>query len=353
MARHLQHGSPSSAAQPALASDGAAQLSSLPGGAEQPVDCSYKRVWDGELYTQAEFREQFGWYLGEALWDSALDWWEAKASQAPRRRSAQQPIGTMTFVARDDADHIRISTSRPRSAEQPASSLNGTAQISSPRHRSVEQPASSRNGVAKISSPRRRSVEQPAASLNVAASIALDVHETVHAKLTEYMAFLSRTLNDIYGIWRSEGEPKRARSSWSSQWNNLTRMLEAIARDAAANNCLHESDLSLSSVVQPASIEKLSATAALLGRKVMTTCKKEAEFLILLDRLAHVTVHKACLAEVERFFELDSGHDAAFNTRCALEAGRELNECNLDMKNVAAEARRLLDVPSLTTDSPV
>ena len=211
-------------------------------------------MWDGELYTQAEFRQHFGWYLGEARWDSALEWWEAKASQAPRRRSAQQPVGTMTPVARDDADAIRISISRPRSAEQPASSLNGTA---------------------KISSPRRRSVEQPAASLNVAAQIALDVHSAVHANFTEYMAFVSRMLNDIYGIWRSEGAPKRARASWSSQWNTLTRMLEAIARDAAANNCLHESDLSLSSVVQPASIEKLAATAALLARKVMTTCKKK------------------------------------------------------------------------------
>ena len=37
MARHLQHGSPSSAAQPALASDGAAQPSSLPSGAAQPT----------------------------------------------------------------------------------------------------------------------------------------------------------------------------------------------------------------------------------------------------------------------------------------------------------------------------
>ena len=36
MARRWQHGRPSSAAHPALASDGAAQPSSLPGGAEQP-----------------------------------------------------------------------------------------------------------------------------------------------------------------------------------------------------------------------------------------------------------------------------------------------------------------------------
>ena len=36
MALRWQHGSPSSAAQPALASDDAAELSSLPSGAEQP-----------------------------------------------------------------------------------------------------------------------------------------------------------------------------------------------------------------------------------------------------------------------------------------------------------------------------
>ena len=308
--RRWQHGSPSSAAQPALASGGAPQPSCLPGSAEQPADESYPRVWDGELYTRAEFREHFGWYLGEARWHSALDWWEVSAIEAPRRRSPEQPVGTMTSVARDDAAVIRIGT------------------------------------------PRRRSVEQPASSLNLAAQLAENVHSAVHAKLTEYMTFVSRILNDVYDIWRSEGEPKRARSSWSSQWNNLTRMLEAIARDAAANNCLHELDLSLSSVVQPASIEKLTATAALLARKVRTTCKKEAEFLLLLDRLALVTVHKACWAEVERFFESNRGDDAAFNTRCASEAARELNECNLRMKNVAAEARRLLDVPSWTASSP-
>ena len=208
--RRWQHGSPSSAAQSALASDGAAQLSSLPGGAEQPADFSYQRVWDGELYTRAEFREHFGWYLGEARWHSALDWWEVGAIEAPRRRGA----------------------------------------------------------------------EQPASSLNLAAQLAKNVHSAVHAKLTEYMTFVSRILNDVYDIWRSEGEPKRARSSWSSQWNNLTRMLEAIARDAAANNCLHELNLSLSSVVQPASIEKLTATAALLVRKFRTPCKKRSRILV-------------------------------------------------------------------------
>ena len=282
MARRWQHGRPSSAAQPALASDGAAQPSSLPGGAEEPAGFSYQRVWDGELYTRAEFREHFGRYVGEANWHSALDWWEACAIEAPRRRRA----------------------------------------------------------------------EQPASSLNSAAQLAANVHSAVHAKLTEYMTFVLRILSDVYDIWRSEGEPKRARSSWSSQWNNLTRMLEAIARDAAANNCLHELNLSLSSVVQPASIEKLTATAALLVRKFRTTCKKEAGFLLLLDRLALVTVHKACWAEVKRFFESNRGDDAAFNTRCASEAARELNECNLRMKNVAAEARRLLDAPSWTASSP-
>ena len=213
--RRWQQGSPSSAAQTALASDGnmaapavlrspssAAQpaLVSLPGGAEEPADFSYQRVWNGELYTRSEFRERFGWYLGEARWHSALDWWEVSAIEAPRLRSAEQPVGTMTSVARDDADVIRIGT------------------------------------------PRLRSVEQPASSLNLAAQLAENVHSAVHAKLAEYTSFVSTVLNDVYDIWRSDGEPKRARSSWSSQWNNLTRMLEAIARDAAAYNCLHGLD---------------------------------------------------------------------------------------------------------------
>ena len=225
--RRLQHGSSSSAAQPALASDDSSD--------EQPADFTYKRVWHGELYTRAEFREHFGWYLGEARWHSALDWWEVSATEAPRRRSAEQPAGTMTSVARDDADVIRTGT------------------------------------------PRLRSVEQPASSLNVAAQLALNVNSAVHAKITEYLSFVSRILDDVYDIWRSEGEPKRARASWSSQWNNLTRVLEAIARDAAANNCFHELNFSLSSVVPPASIEKLTATAALLARKVRTTSKKKPD----------------------------------------------------------------------------
>ena len=205
-----------------MASDGAAQPSSLPGCAEQPADEICRRTWNGELYTRAEFREHFGWYLGEARWHSALDWWEVSAIEAPRRRSPEQPVGTMTSVARDDADVIRRGT------------------------------------------PRLRSAEQPASSLNLAAQLALNVHSAVRAKLTEYMTFVSRILNDVYDIWRSEGEPKRARSSWSSQWNNLTRMLEAIARDAAAYDCHHELNYSVSSFVQPASIAKHTAISALI-----------------------------------------------------------------------------------------
>ena len=162
------------------------------------------------------------------------------------------------------------------------------------------------------------------------------------------MMFLRRILKDVYDIWRIMGAPKKVRASWSSQWNNLTRMLEAIARDAAAYNCIHELDCSLGNVVQPASIEKLTATTSLLFRKIRLTCDREAELLLLLDRLSLVTVHKVCWAEVKRFFESTHGDDAAFNIRCAAEAARELNAGNLQMKNVAAEAQRLLDVPSWT-----
>ena len=117
-------------------------------------------------------------------------------------------------------------------------------------------------------------------------------------------------------------EPKKVRASWSSQWNNLTRTLEAIARDAAAHNCLHESDCSVSRVVQPASIEELTTTSSLLFRKVSTTRERDAELIFLLDRLSRVTVHNLTWVEVKRFFESTRGDDAAFNTHCAEEAAR-------------------------------
>ena len=70
--------------------------------------------------------------------------------------------------------------------------------------------------------------------------------------------------------------------------------------------------------------------------------------MLLLDRLSRVTVHKVTWAEAKRFFESTRGDDAAFNTHCAAEAAGELNKGNLHMKNVAAEAQRLLDVSSWT-----
>ena len=104
----------------------------------------------------------------------------------------------------------------------------------------------------------------------------------------------------------------------------------------------------MSRVAQPASIEELTTTSSLLFRKVSTTCEIEAELIFLLDRLSRVTVHKVTWAEVKKFFESTRGDDAAFNTHCAEEAARELNEGNLHMKNVAAAAQQLLDVPSWT-----
>jgi len=49
MVRQLQHGGPSSAAQPPSASDGAAQPSFLPDGAEQPADESFILMNDAVL----------------------------------------------------------------------------------------------------------------------------------------------------------------------------------------------------------------------------------------------------------------------------------------------------------------
>ena len=147
-------------------------------------------------------------------------------------------------------------------------------------------------------------------------------------------------------MWGSMVERKKMRASWSSQWNNLTRTLEAIARDVAAHNCLHELDCSVSRVVQPASTEKRSATSSLLFRKVSTTCGREAKLLLLLDRPSLVTVHGITWEEVKRFFESTRGDDAACNAHWAAEAARDLNKGNLHMKNLAAEAQRLLDVRS-------
>ena len=61
------------AALSALASDDAAQPSSLAGNAEQPADESYRRAWGGQLYTIAEFHEHYGFYLGDAYWQIAQD----------------------------------------------------------------------------------------------------------------------------------------------------------------------------------------------------------------------------------------------------------------------------------------
>ena len=286
MPRRWHHGSPSNAAHPALASDDAAQPSSPAGSAEQPADESYRRAWDGELYTRTEFHQHYGSYLGEAHWQNAQD--ELTQWDGP---TEVRPIGVL----------------------------------------------------------RRRSAEQPAASLHRAAQLASrEVHNAAHAKHNEYMMFLQSLRDDFYDIWRSVNEPKKVRVSWSNQWTNLARTLEAIARGAAAHNCLHEVDCSVSSVVQPASIEQLSATSSLLFRKVSTTCEREAELILLLDRLSLVTVHKITWEEVKIFFESTRGDDAAFNTHCAAAAARELNECNLHMKNVAAAAQQLLDVPSWT-----
>ena len=80
-----------------------------------------------------------------------------------------------------------------------------------------------------------------------------------------------------------------------------------------------------------------------------TTCQRDTELLLLLDRLALVTVRKVCWADAQRFFESTHGDAAAFNIRCAAEAARELNEGNLHMKDAAAAAQQLLDVPSWTS----
>ena len=135
MSRRWHPCSPGNAAHSALASDDAAQPSSLAGSAEQPADESYRRAWDGELYTRAEFHEHYGLYLGEARWQS--------------------------------------------NAEQPVASSAGLADV------------------IPIGGPRLRSAEQPAASLHRAAQLASNVHSAAHATHTEYMMCM-RMASDIF-----------------------------------------------------------------------------------------------------------------------------------------------------------
>ena len=114
---HANCTKPGSAAQPALASDGAAQPSSLPGNAEQPADKTYRRARDGGFYTQAEFHAHYGVYLGEARWQSAQD----ELTQWDRT-----------------ADVSAIGTPRLRSAEQPAAFSHRAAQFASHQHQGAD-----------------------------------------------------------------------------------------------------------------------------------------------------------------------------------------------------------------------
>ena len=126
---------------------------------------------------------------------------------------------------------------------------------------------------------RRHSTVYPAPTLSQAAQLAWDeVHNAAHAKHTEYMMFLKSILTDFGDIWRSLNEPKKLLASWTSQFKSLTCTLEAIARDAAAHNCRSASDCRVTSVAQPASIEKLSDTSSSLVRKINRTCEKEPKF---------------------------------------------------------------------------
>ena len=113
MKRRWQHDSPSNVAQLRLASDDAAQLSSLPGSAEQPADEGCRRARDGKLYTRAQFHAHCGFYLGEEHWQKALD----------------------ELTQRDEPANVgAIGAPRLRSAEQPASSLHRAAQLASDVH---------------------------------------------------------------------------------------------------------------------------------------------------------------------------------------------------------------------------
>ncbi len=95
-------------------------------------------------------------------------------------------------------------------------------------------------------------------------------------------------------------------------------------------------------------MEELSATSSSLLCKVSRTYNKEGDLIVLLDKLALVTVQQITWQEVKSFFESTHGEDAAFNTHCAEAAARELDIGNLLLKKVEEAAEQLLNGPSWT-----
>ena len=132
MARQRQHGSPNSAAQLAVASDDAAQPSSLPSSVAQPVDESYRRACDGMLYTRAEFHAHYGSRLGEAHWQTAQN--ELTESDGPADLSAEQPAdeiyrraGDGSSTRENSSTSIMVLTAGKRAGRRRStSSPNGT-----------------------------------------------------------------------------------------------------------------------------------------------------------------------------------------------------------------------------------
>ena len=139
-------------------------------GAGQPAVENCRQAGDGLFYTQAEFHEYYGFYVGEANWQNAQD--EA--------------------IESDESTHDHV--------------------IGAPRRRSDGPP------VTQLMVKRRRhSTVYPAPTLDQAAQLAWDeVHNAAHAKHTEYMMFLKSILTDFGDIWRSLNEPKKLLASWTS-----------------------------------------------------------------------------------------------------------------------------------------
>ena len=112
MARRWQHGSPSSAAQPALASDGAAQPSSLPGGAaqptllsdgaEQPMTGSDESFGGTEISTSSSERRRTGLRLAHGILGHAEDTDSSRGTNIMKRSEDYSPDEMQVTIARGD-----------------------------------------------------------------------------------------------------------------------------------------------------------------------------------------------------------------------------------------------------------
>ena len=205
---------------------------------------------------------------------------ESETDQVPSSRTEAMTADEMRLyirILRVQINDARISRSgsaergvfattvpRPSPSPQPQPQKQPQPRPQPPLHPTKQQQAPPPPGPPRTHTQSQKKVHWQHAQDHHRVSTA---HVTTKAKHAECMTLLQLILDDVYDIWGSVAGPKSKRASWSSQWSNMTRMLEGVARTVAEHNCSYGVNPSLHSVVQPVSVEHISGTSALLFRK--------------------------------------------------------------------------------------